>query len=73
MYDEERKRKKQENIEHEQWKGFTVRYFMALKDLMYLLNENDASEGGSAERGLSDMIPRVPLKAQSPLEIPKFR
>lgn len=41
MYDEERKKKKQEKIDKEQWKGYTVRGFMALKDLMNLLDENE--------------------------------
>lgn len=51
MFDDERKKKKQEILEHEQWKGFTVRDFMALKDLMDHLDENDGSLGGSAEEG----------------------
>lgn len=67
------KRKKQEIIEREQWKGFTVRDFMALKDLMDILDENDAAIGGSAEGGLPDIQPGVSPHAQSPMESPKFR
>lgn len=51
MYDKERKKIKQEMIEREQWKGFTVRDFMALKDLIDLLDENEAAMGGSVEGG----------------------
>lgn len=51
MYDKDRTKKKQEMIEREQWKGFSVRDFMALKDLMDLLDENDTAIGGSAEGG----------------------
>lgn len=72
MFDEERKKKKHESLEREQWKGFTVRDFMALKDLMNLLDENEDHLGGSAEEGpptCSGVSPR----AVPPNEIPKFR
>lgn len=51
MYDKEKKRKTQEMIDPDQWKGFTVRYFMALKDLMDLLDENESTPGDSGEAG----------------------
>lgn len=46
---QKRKRKTQENIDQDQWKSFTVRDFMALKDLMDLLDENESTAGDSGE------------------------
>lgn len=71
MFDEERKKKKQEILECEHGKGFTVRDLMALKDLMDLLDENEDHLGGSAEEG-PPACPGVSPRAVPPKEIPKF-
>lgn len=63
MYDKEWKKKTQQMIDHEQWKGFTVRDFMALKDLMDLLDQNESGSGATGEVGPPDPlgVPPSPL------------
>lgn len=66
-------RKKQELIERGQWKGFTVQDFMALKDLVDLLDENETAMGGSAEGGPPESLSEVSPQAQSHLVNSRFR
>lgn len=72
IYDKEKKKKKQELIEHEQWKGFTVREFMDLKDLMDLLDENNTVMGALRRGVPQNPNRRSPLRHNPWWTIPGF-